>query len=185
MSLKQIPNIITVMRIILIAPFLYAMLNDQYSMAFYIFLVAGLSDGIDGFLARHFQWTTQFGVFMDPLADKLLMMSSFIVLAWFGKLPLWLFVIVILRDVVIMSGIAGIFYVRGNVDFEPSMISKINTGLQVLLIGLLLFELAFHAVAAYLLEGVMYCVAVMTLLSLMGYVWDGLRQAFFSNDRHG
>lgn len=179
MKLKHIPNVITSLRFILVLPFLSFLLAEHYDKALYVFLVAGLSDGIDGFLARHFSWTSYFGAFMDPLADKCLMMSSFVALAHLGLLPFWLCVIVILRDIVIMSGVGGIYYIKGHIDFEPSMISKVNTGFQVALICLILFKMTFWPLPEWIVMMVIAVVTVTTITSLFGYVWVGLKQLIY------
>lgn len=181
MKAKYIPNIITALRLILVFPFLIFLLKSHFEFAFYIFLIAGFSDGIDGFLARHFHWTSYFGAVMDPIADKLLMMGSFYALAWLAILPLWLCVIVILRDVVIMSGVGGVYYARGHINFEPTLISKINTGFQVALISLTLFSMAFWPLPQNLILVIMGVVSVTTVLSLVGYVWVGIQHVFFDS----
>src|SRR3989442_15920185 len=101
MKLRTIPNIITTLRLILIAPFAYYLLHAQYTPAFYLFIAAGISDGADGFLARTFNWQSKFGAFADPLADKLLITSSYLLLGYLGKIPLWFMSLVLLRDIVI------------------------------------------------------------------------------------
>lgn len=183
MMIRYIPNVITVLRILLVAPFLYAFIQGDYRLAFYIFMLAGASDGIDGFLARHFNWTSKLGAFIDPLADKLLMMSSFTLLAWYGHLPIWLFVVVILRDIIIMSGVGGVMYIRGgDVDFEPSLVSKLNTVFQVLLVAGVLFELAYWPLPDNLIMGIMGILVITSVLSVLGYVIEGIKKAFFDND---
>ena len=179
MRIKYIPNLITIFRMMLIVPFVLSLMLGYYRFAFFTFLLAGISDGVDGYLARQFAWTSQFGAFFDPLADKLLMMSGFIVLAWLGKLPLLLFWIVVLRDVVIISGVGGVFYVRGDIEVDPSKISKINTALQVLLIACLLYEMAFVPLAKESILAVMIMVAFTSITSLIGYVYQGIKHAFF------
>ncbi|HAT9653444.1 TPA: CDP-alcohol phosphatidyltransferase family protein, partial [Legionella pneumophila subsp. pneumophila] len=105
MILKHIPNTLTLLRLVLIAPFLMYLFHHEYVKAFYIFIAAGLTDGLDGWLARHFQWQSFFGSFVDPLADKLLVASSFISLALLNSLPWWLVLLVFLRDFTISMGV--------------------------------------------------------------------------------
>lgn len=182
MKKENIPNIITCLRIVLAIPFLYFLLTDQYRIAFYIFLVAGLSDGFDGMLARYYNWTSRFGAFMDPLADKLLMMSSFTAVAWLGQIPIWLFVIVIMRDVIILSGVGGVLYIRGHVDYDPIFISKINTGFQILLITSIIFGLSYHPLPSIFINTLIGIVTATTFLSIAAYVWIGTKKAFFNDD---
>ncbi len=181
MKPHQIPNLITIMRIILIPFFLWQLFTAQFVPAFYLFLVAGLSDGVDGFLARRFQWTSELGARMDPAADKLLMLSSFISLAIIHAIPMWLMWVVVLRDVIMLSGTGGVFYVVGDVDFNPNFIGKLNTVLQIILIAMLLYQLAYQYLPDRLITILMYVVVTTTLLSLVEYVWEGIQQAFYRN----
>ena len=167
---KNIPNIITVIRLILVGPFLFYLLSDNYEYAFYVFTVAGLSDGLDGLLARRYGWISRFGCVADPLADKLLMMTSFLALTYHGKLPIWLTSLVITRDVVIVAGVSGLYYLFRKVDFTPTPISKLNTALQIILIFLLLFELAYDTLPSQLISTIMICMVVTTVVSFVHYV---------------
>ena len=126
-QLRHLPNLITCMRFILIGPILWALLTKCYPLAFYLFLIAGLSDGLDGLLARFFDWTTPLGALLDPLADKLLLMGSFIVLAYLQQIPVWLTIMVIGRDIWIMGGALLYRYWVGPLDYKPVWISKLNT----------------------------------------------------------
>ena len=110
MKLNQIPNIISVIRILLVAPVVYCLLNQQFQVAWWLFVIAGISDGVDGYLARRFNWQTELGATLDPIGDKLLMVFSYLALGWLAQLPIWLVILVILRDVVIVSG--TLFYRR-------------------------------------------------------------------------
>ena len=104
MSLSWLPNAISIMRIALILPILLLFVNGEFGWALGLFIFAGLSDGIDGYLAKRFNWNTRLGAFLDPAGDKLLVAWSFGTLAYLGYIPVWLAVIVILRDVVIVAG---------------------------------------------------------------------------------
>lgn len=180
MKRHHLPNLVTLFRIFLIIPYLYFLLKEQFTCAFFTFLLAGISDGFDGFLARRFGWTSPFGAMLDPLADKLLMMSSYCSVAWLGLIPLWFFVVVILRDIVIISGVGGVFYIRGEVYFKPSFISKLNTLLQIMFITLILFESAYWDIPNNIIDGTMYVIAMTTVSSVVGYVITGIKQAFFT-----
>ena len=128
----HIPNLICVVRIILVWPIVIALLDGRYALAFGLILVAGASDGLDGFLAKRFNWQSRLGGLLDPLADKLLLVSVFVALSMTGLVPLWLTAVVIIRDLVIVSG--GVMYqwLVEPVQPEPSVASKINTGIQLL-----------------------------------------------------
>ncbi len=130
----QIPNFICVLRMALVWPIVVALNNDRFLLALVLVAVAGLSDGLDGFLAKRFNWRSRIGGILDPLADKLLLVSTFVTLTFMALVPVWLAVVVIIRDFVIVSG--GLFYqtVVGPVDPEPSGASKVNTGAQLFFI---------------------------------------------------
>ena len=130
MSLSWLPNAISIARIALIAPILLLFVEGQYGWSLGLFIAAGLSDGIDGYLAKRFGWQTRLGGFLDPAGDKLLVAWTFGTLAWLGHIPVWLAVIVILRDVVIVTGSFMYHYLVRRLEGEPTFISKFNTGLE-------------------------------------------------------
>lgn len=178
MILKQIPNALTLLRLGLIVPFVMYLLNHEFIDAFYTFLLAGFTDGLDGWLARHYQWQTFFGSFVDPLADKLLVASSFISLALLGSLPWWLVIIVFLRDLTIIIGVLFWYvYIQRKLNFEPTLLSKLNTLLQLALVTLCLFELAYFTFSQYLTEALIYFTACTTIITYIHYIWLGVRRA--------
>lgn len=132
MNLRQLPNIICVARIGLVVPIAYTLLAGDFVTTLWLFAVAAFSDGLDGFLAKRFGWTTELGKFLDPLADKLLLVTVFITLAVAGYTPVWLTVIVVTRDVVIGAGSAVFSWLFGPLHGRATMVSKINTGVQIL-----------------------------------------------------
>ena len=134
MSLSWIPNAICVLRILLIGPLVLALNAGQYVLALVLIVIAGFSDGIDGFLAKTFDWRTRLGSLLDPAADKLLLVSSFITLTVLSLVPVGLTVIVILRDVVIVSGALAYQKVAGRLEGRPTLISKLNTACQLLFV---------------------------------------------------
>lgn len=138
LSLRQVPNLVTILRIALVAPAAWFLWHDQVGYALGLIAVAGVSDAVDGELARRFNWRTRFGAIADPTADKLLVVVVFAVLAIQGHLPLWLLAVVVLRDVVIVSGALTYRRLFGHLDIEPTLLSKINTGSQVVMLILLL-----------------------------------------------
>ena len=137
-SLRQVPNLVTILRIALVAPAAWFLWHDQVGYALGLIAVAGVSDAVDGELARRFNWRTRFGAIADPTADKLLVVVVFAVLAIQGHLPLWLLAVVVLRDVVIVSGALTYRRLFGHLDIEPTLLSKVNTGSQVVMLILLL-----------------------------------------------
>ena len=170
--LKQIPNLLTCFRIILIAPFLINFVLGDYVASFYLFLIAGFTDALDGLLARHYHWQTPLGSFLDPMADKLIVVISFVLLAFVHQLPWWLVFLVFMRDATITSGILfWSFFIREQLTFSPTMLSKINTTLQLLLVVFCLFELAYKPFEFPLTYTLVILTATTTALSYLHYVW--------------
>ena len=130
MDFSWIPNAISLMRIFLIAPIIILFINGEFGWALGLFVIAGLSDGVDGYLAKKYDWNTRLGAFLDPAGDKLLVAWSFGTLAWLGHIPVWLAVIVILRDVIIVAGSFLYHYLVQRLEGDPTFISKLNTGLE-------------------------------------------------------
>lgn len=182
MKLQHLPNIISVFRILLVPPVVWYLLNERYGMALGLFLTAGLSDGLDGYLARHFKWTSRLGAILDPLADKLLMVSSYLVLGWLGELPLWLVAWVILRDVIIIGGTLAYRLLVGRVEFEPILLSKINTVCQILLVTITLLVLAGVQMLLPVKIILIYLVLITTVASGVAYVYLWSRRAAKSVD---
>lgn len=132
MSLRWIPNAICVLRIVLVLPLVAALVDGNFRLALVLIVIAGLSDGLDGFLAKRFDWRTRLGGLLDPAADKLLIVATFLTLSFLELVPVGLTVIVILRDVVIVGGALAYQQLAGGLRGEPSLISKLNTGCQLL-----------------------------------------------------
>ncbi|WP_100640424.1 CDP-alcohol phosphatidyltransferase family protein [Marinobacter salexigens] len=131
---RWIPNALTLVRIFLIAPFARALLVQEYRLALVIFAVASVTDGLDGYLARRFNWRSRFGALADPLADKALLITAYLVLTYTSVLPLWLFLLVLGRDLLIVGGALVYHYGIGRFDMEPSMPGKLNTLVQIVVI---------------------------------------------------
>jgi len=167
---RDIPNIITIVRILLVAPIMVLLAKGEYLLVLVLLAVAGISDGLDGYLARRFCWRTRLGSFLDPLADKVMLVGTYVILGWSGQLPLWLVGLVILRDVVIVGGATAYHYFCKTLTMEPTLISKVNTVLQILL-GLLVIVAAMGlGVPAWVVDGVIVMVAVSTAWSGLDYV---------------
>ena len=185
MILKYLPNAFTLIRFVLIAPFLMYLHQANYTGALYIFILAGLTDCFDGWLARTFQWQSRFGSFIDPLADKLLIASSCVSLALLKQLPWWLVILVFCRDVTISLGVLTWhrYVPEQRIEFKPTVLSKINTALQLGLVVFCLTELAFvnaipHATnLTYMLIGL---TTLTTTTSYIDYFWTGAKHAFAS-----
>ena len=134
LPLHWLPNAISLLRIALVPPILFGILDGQFGLALVLFVVAGFSDGLDGYLAVRFDWSTRLGGLLDPTADKLLITGLFVTLAFTQHIPVWLAVAVILRDVVIVGGAMAYNFLIRPVPGEPTRISKLNTALQMLFV---------------------------------------------------
>lgn len=179
MRARDIPNIITAFRFLLVPPVVILMLQDRFAAALVVFGVAGFSDALDGFLAKRYDWTSRLGGLIDPLADKLLVVSSFLTLGWLGWIPVWLVVLVILRDLVIVAG--AIFYhlrIERLEEAEPTIVSKLNTAAQIFLVLAVMFSLGVQTLPAIWIDILLYSVLVTTLWSGFDYIWIWGRRAW-------
>lgn len=177
MSLGWLPNAISLVRIALVAPILLLILDGQFGWALLLFCVAGFSDGLDGYLAMRFGWSTRLGGLLDPTADKLLVTGVFITLAWIGLIPVWLATIVILRDVVIVAGAIAYNFIVKPVPGEPSRISKLNTALQMLFIVFVLSRAAFDWPDKITITVLGASILVTVIISGVDYVWSWSQRA--------
>lgn len=179
---RHIPNAITLARVLAVAPTAWFLWTGAYVEALLLMAVAGASDAIDGWLARQFDWGSRFGAAVDPLADKLLVGTLFVVLTVKGHLPLWVAAIAVGRDLVILSG-AGVYrWLFGHIEFEPSQLSKANTLVQILVCLLLLLDLCQFTVLSDLPAAIanpwgIWLVALLGVLSGIDYVVTWGRRA--------
>lgn len=171
MKARDIPNIISIIRIVLVLPFIGLMLRQEFALALLLFFVAGVSDGIDGYLAKRNQWISRLGSILDPLADKLLLVSAFITLGWLQLLPAWLVVAVLLRDVVIIGGALAYHFIVGRYEMEPTVLSKLNTFFQIMLVLSTVFAHGLYPLPPLALQLLVYIVMVTTVLSGAHYVY--------------
>jgi len=180
MSLSWLPNAISLLRIALIVPILLLILDGSFGWALALFLLAGFSDGLDGYLAKRFDWHTRLGALLDPVADKLLVAGLFITLAYTQDIPVWLAAVVILRDVVIVAGATVYnFFVRP-VQGEPTRVSKLNTSLQLLFLLFVISRAGFDWPDPITLTVLGASVLITVVISGVDYVWSWSRRA-----RHG
>ena len=171
MALRDIPNIISLLRILLVFPVVWWLLNKEYSLALLLFFVAGISDGIDGYLAKRNHWQSRLGSILDPLADKLLLISTYMSLAWLGNIPMWLVFLVLLRDLIIILGAVAYHVKFGEFEMTPTVVSKINTFFQILLVLAVMFSLGLYSLPGRTLEYLTYAVLATTLMSGADYIW--------------
>ena len=184
--MRQLPNLITVFRLVLIAPTAWCLAQGDYGLALLLMAVAGGSDVVDGALARRYAWTTPFGAFADPLADKLLVGVTFVILLLQGHVPLWVAAIVIARDVVIVGGVMLYSLVIERIDIAPTFISKANTATQIVVLILLLIQLLEAAplspLAAWLVDPWGFAlVGLLGIASGLDYVVTWSYRAFRSS----
>lgn len=170
-----IPNIITILRFILVPGVVYALLSGELGWAFAGFIVAGISDGVDGFIARQFDQRSELGAYLDPIADKLLLVSVFVVLGHMSELPLWLVIAVVSRDALIVGAVL-LSYVMGNpVIVKPLFVSKANTTVQIVLAALVLGELSFASAIGHLRDALILLAGLLTVASAAAYLVAWLR----------
>jgi cardiolipin synthase len=168
---RDIPNLITGLRILLVAPFLWLLLTERYEAALVLFVIAGVSDALDGFLAKYYGWTSELGGLLDPIADKLLLIGAILALGWLNELPAWLVGLVIARDLVIIGGAVAYHLRIARLHAAPLMISKLNTLVQLTLVCAVIVHYGLTPLPAWLLAGGIYLTALTTVWSGAAYIW--------------
>lgn len=174
---RHLPNLITGLRILLVAPFLWALLEERYSTALLLFITAGVSDALDGFLAKYFGWTSELGGLLDPIADKLLLMGAILALGWLNELPRWLVALVILRDLLIVGGAVSYHLLIERFEAAPLMISKLNTLVQLILVCAVIVHYGMIPLPGTLLTGLIVLTALTTVWSGAAYIWQWSQRA--------
>jgi len=177
-GLKDLPNLISIARILLSLPVAYLLLEERFGEALLLFFIAGVSDAVDGYLAKRFGWHSRLGSILDPLADKILLITSFLCLTLVDIIPLWLLVMVFGRDLIIIIGAAAFHIFVGQYEMAPTWISKINTTLQIVLVLALVLSYGVYPLPGELLLWLVYGVSVTTVLSGLDYVWIWGRKAY-------
>ena len=171
----SIPNLITLGRIILVPIVVWAITSGEMRVAFFLFLAAGISDAVDGFLAKRFHMASELGAYLDPLADKALIVSIYVALGIAGALPISLVILVVSRDIMIISGFMLSWLVDRPMPINPLPVSKVNTVVQIVLATLVLAEQGFVFNAAPVTAIIIGLVAILTLLSIAFYLAEWLR----------
>jgi cardiolipin synthase (CMP-forming) len=173
---RHLPNAISTLRVLLVGPIGWLLMHRNWSPALMLVAVAGVSDGVDGFLARHFGWQSRIGGILDAVADKLLLVSCFVILAWLGEVPLWLASIVCGRDAVIATGAVFWRLLIGRIDPQPSLLSKTCTLMQIVyLLSVLLALIHWPVPPAELFA---WPVAILCVASGVDYVIRWSRRAW-------
>jgi cardiolipin synthase (CMP-forming) len=175
---RHLPNLICMLRIALVWPIAVALAAREYPMALGLFMVAGLSDGVDGYLAKRFNWTSELGKFLDPLADKLLLVTVFVESAWLGLVPWWLTAAVVARDVLIALGALAYRLLIGPLRGRPTISSKINTITQLLYPVALLVRAAVDFPPQEILDALAVVVFITTVFSGLNYMIVFTRRAW-------
>jgi cardiolipin synthase (CMP-forming) len=171
----SIPNLITLGRIILVPIVVWAIISGEMLLAFSLFAVAGISDAVDGFLAKRFHMESELGAYLDPLADKALLVSIYVALGISRALPISLVILVVSRDIMIISGFMLSWLVEMPMEVKPHPVSKVNTVMQILLATLVLAEKSFGFNTVALETIGIVLVAALTLLSIAFYLAEWFR----------
>ena len=176
--MRHLPNLICLFRLLLIWPILVALHKGQHFAALGLFIVAALSDGLDGYLAKRFNWTSELGKFLDPAADKLLLMTVFVQTAWLGLVPWWLTAAVVARDV--MIGLGALIYRLwfGPLHGRPTVLSKVNTAAQLIYVALVLLAAAVRVPPREILDACALITFATTVLSGVHYLMTFTRRAW-------
>jgi len=166
-----LPNLITLARLLAVPLMVWLILQDDFAAAFWVFLAAGVSDAVDGFIAKNFGARTVVGGFLDPLADKALLVSVYLTLGYRGQVENWLVILIVFRDVLIIGGAILYQTMTQALTMQPLLVSKVNTAAQIALAVLLLAKLGFNMADTYgIIAGMVHVVAASTLLSGGAYV---------------
>lgn len=169
---SAIPNAITVLRLVLVLPIAFAILDGNYTLGLILFTISGLSDGFDGFLARRYGWESAFGKLIDPLADKLMMIVTTVTLGILDHFPILLMVLIIVKDLATLGGVFAYTTLAGFPKIQPTWLGKFTTAAQIILLVSVLLNLAFPEMLpeSFFLAWV-WIVALMTALDGISYLW--------------
>ncbi len=171
----NLPNLITIARILLVPVVVWAIASGEIKIAFLLFLAAGVSDAVDGFLAKRFGMATELGAHLDPLADKALIVSIYVALGITEAIPRWIVILVVSRDILIIGAIMLARFLGRPITVRPLLVSKLNTVAQILFAGLVLASRGFGFDARLFEALLIYTVAGLTLLSVGFYVREWTR----------
>ncbi len=166
----SLPNLITLGRLLCVPIAIWLVLLDHFAAAFWLFIAAGLSDAVDGFIAKHFDQRSELGALLDPIADKALLVSMYVTLGLAKHLPVWLVILVVFRDALIVGGFLLVAALGHPMRWEPLLVSKLNTALQIALVGVVLASLGLAVAVEGLAALLIYAVAATTTISGAGYL---------------
>jgi cardiolipin synthase (CMP-forming) len=172
----NLPNAITIARILAVPLMIWLIVSGEYMAAFWVFVLAGISDAVDGFIAKRFNQRTELGAYLDPAADKLMLVSIYVCLGLLRVLPPWLVILVVTRDTLIIGAIALATLLDQPVHIRPLLLSKLNTVAQIMLAGLVLAILGFDIANRQIVLLGSIIVAILTLASGTQYVLAWIRR---------
>lgn len=168
--LRQIPNLITLARLLAVPVTVYLILLGELVPAFWIFFAAGISDAVDGLIAKRLNLVSEIGAYLDPLADKALLMGVFVTLGYVGQVPIWLVILIVFRDLLIVGGAILFQTLTHSLQVQPLFISKVNTAAQITLAAVVLARPALGVALDEVPEILTLIVAMTTFLSGAAYV---------------
>jgi cardiolipin synthase len=183
--LLNLPNLITIARILLVPVMVWAIASNEMRIAFVLFLLAGCSDAVDGFLAKRFNMASELGAYLDPLADKVMIMSIYVALGITDAIPRWLVILVVSRDLLIVGGIMLAWILGNPMKVKPLWVSKLNTVAQILYAGVVLAALGFRFDAGVVQVLLVASVALLTLLSIGFYLRNWVRHMGMAGETVG
>jgi cardiolipin synthase len=175
LSYVNVPNALTTLRIVLIPVFVSSLIYKRYDYALIIFIAAAVTDFLDGLIARMKNQQTEFGRFLDPLADKFLIVTSYLLFAVYGFIPKWLTITVISKDVIIVTGWLVLYLITHRSKVEPSMLGKIASAAQLLLLAYILLFINIGAERLPDPGPFFFVIAILTVLAGLDYIYRGLR----------
>jgi cardiolipin synthase len=171
----SLPNFISISRLLLVPVVVYMIVTGSFFVAFWLFVLAGISDAVDGFIAKKFHSETELGAYLDPLADKALLVSIYVSLGVLAEMPVWLVFLVVSRDVFIICAVLLSWMLSRPVAMAPLMISKANTTSQIVLAAVILGDLGFALSMEKVRTALVFVVAGLTVLSALAYLVDWIR----------
>lgn len=171
----NLPNLITIARILMVPVVVWAIASREMQFAFLLFLAAGASDAVDGFLAKRFDMASELGAHLDPLADKVLIVSIYVSLGITEAIPRWIVILVVSRDILIIGGVMLAWFLGRPMTVKPLLVSKLNTAAQIVFASLVLAALAFGFNADRAQAAIMWTVAALTLISVGFYMREWWR----------
>ena len=171
MHRRDIPNLISLIRLLAVIPVVFLLLEHRYGWALFIFIAAGLSDGLDGYLAKHYGWRSRLGGMLDPLADKVLLVACFLVLGTLSLIPAWLVVAVVFRDLLITGGALLYNYRVEELEATPIVASKVNTVVQIALVVLVIADAGPLPLPDVVIEFLIWACLASVIVSGAQYVW--------------